>query len=112
VNLVFDENLSPRLPGLLEICFEGAVHVEDLGLTGRDDSQIWQKARLIEDAIIMTKDDDFRERALVDGPPPKVIILLVGNCSTRSIESLLRRNIQLICEFAKNESAALLELPA
>ena len=61
-------------------------------------------------AIIVSKDDDFRELALALGPPPKVLILCVGNRATREMESLLRKNSQRIESFANDEEAALLEI--
>jgi len=75
VKLIFDENLSPTLPHRLSEPFPDTIHVEMLGFKGRDDLCIWEHTKQIEGAIIVSKDDDFRELALADGPPPKVIAL-------------------------------------
>lgn len=48
--------------------------------------------------------------AALYGPPPKVIWLRVGNRPTAAIEETLRRNHALICDFARAEEAACLEL--
>jgi predicted nuclease of predicted toxin-antitoxin system len=110
VKLIFDENLSPTLPHRLSDPFPDATHVETLGFKGRDDLCIWEHTKQIEGAIIVSKDDDFRELALVDGPPPKVITLQIGNCSTKQIETLLRQHHSQIVEFHNNTQSALLEL--
>ena len=110
MKLIFDENLSPTLPHRLSESFPDAIHVETLGLKGRDDLCIWEHTKQLKGAIIVSKDDDFRELALVDGPPPKVIALQIGNCSTRQIESLLRQHRSQILEFFNNAESALLEL--
>jgi len=110
VKLIFDENLSPTLPHRLSEPFPDAIHVETLGFKGRDDLCIWEHAKQIEGAIIVSKDDDFRELALADGPPPKVIALQIGNCSTRQIETLLRQHRSQIVEFYNSTGSALLEL--
>jgi predicted nuclease of predicted toxin-antitoxin system len=34
MKLLFDENLSPKLPGLLTATFPDGKHVRDVGLTG------------------------------------------------------------------------------
>jgi len=39
----------------------------------------------------VSKDTDFRERSFVEGFPPRIIWLDVGNAGTRSIADLLRR---------------------
>jgi len=110
VKLIFDENLSPRLAILLTVEFPGCTHVEALGFKGEDDLNIWIHAKSIDQAIIVSKDDDFRELALTDGPPPKVINLQIGNCSTRQIQTLLHENRGQIAAFSQSEEAALLEL--
>jgi predicted nuclease of predicted toxin-antitoxin system len=40
--------------------------------------------------VIASKDTDFRERVYVEGFPPKVIWLDVGNAGTAGIAALLR----------------------
>ncbi|MCC5790895.1 MAG: DUF5615 family PIN-like protein [Opitutales bacterium] len=110
MTLVFDENLSPRLTDRLSELFGSATHVEKLGLKGEDDVAIWKRAKHIEKAVLVTKDDDFRELALAFGPPPKVLMLCVGNCSTKFIETLLCKRKEEIEEFVKNAEASLLEL--
>jgi predicted nuclease of predicted toxin-antitoxin system len=41
VKLLFDENLSPRLPELLGREFPGSNHIRDVGLVGAADSRVW-----------------------------------------------------------------------
>jgi predicted nuclease of predicted toxin-antitoxin system len=79
--LLFDENLSPRLPALLVDEFPGSRHVRDVGLRGTTDQDIWNFAGAA-DFTIVTKDDDFRGLSLLRGAPPKVIWLVIGNCTT------------------------------
>jgi predicted nuclease of predicted toxin-antitoxin system len=40
--------------------------------------------------VLVTKDADFADRSLAEGPPPKVTWSRGGNCSTREVEDLLR----------------------
>ena len=39
----------------------------------------------------MTKDEDFHRLSVLHGPPPKVIWIRLGNCSTDEVIRLLRR---------------------
>lgn len=60
--------------------------------------------------MIATKDGDFRQRAFVAGPPPKVLWLTVGNAGTDEIARLLASQHVEIERFAANYEQALLIL--
>ena len=81
--LLFDENLSPRLPALLSDQFPGSRHVRDVGLRGATDQDIWNFAASA-DFTIVTKDDDFRGLSLLRGAPPKRKFLLLYTASSSS----------------------------
>lgn len=78
VKLLFDENLSPRLPELLSDAYPGSAHVHNCGLGSADDLVIWQYAKDNAFAIV-SKDSDFQERSVLLGFPPKIIWLRVTN---------------------------------
>ncbi|MGH7627075.1 MAG: DUF5615 family PIN-like protein, partial [Gemmatimonadaceae bacterium] len=88
VKLLFDENLSPRLVARLADVYHGSTHVSAVGLAKAPDEAIWEYAAT-NDFVIVTKDDDFRQRSFLRGFPPKVIWLQFGNCSTDLIASAL-----------------------
>jgi predicted nuclease of predicted toxin-antitoxin system len=56
--------------------------------------------------IIVSKNTDFRERSFVDGHPPKVIWLDVGNAGTKQVAELLRENRDRIQAFGRQGPAA------
>lgn len=89
MKLLFDENVSPKLVGLLEEEYPGSAHVRELGLRGAPDPRIWDHARQ-NGFVIVSKDDDFRQRSFLQGAPPKVIWLQVANAGTNPIAELLR----------------------
>jgi len=109
VKLLFDENLSPRLPQALANEYPGSVHVRSVGLCGADDQQIWDYGRAQGFAIV-SKDTDFRERSFVQGFPPKLIWLDVGNAGTAVTADLLRRERQRVEAFEKQDEASFLIL--
>jgi predicted nuclease of predicted toxin-antitoxin system len=69
VKLLFDENLSYKLVGILAHDFPDCAHVRDIGLRAAEDRQIWDHARA-QGLVIVSKDTDFRERSYVEGFPP------------------------------------------
>ena len=83
--------------------YPGSVHVREVGLRGAEDQQIWDYGRTRGFAIV-SKDTDFRERSFVEGFPPKVIWLDVGNAG------LLRRERQRAEAFEKQDETSLLIL--
>jgi predicted nuclease of predicted toxin-antitoxin system len=109
VNLLFDENLSPRLVRVLDDEFPGSQHVGTIGLLGEADHRIWEYARQ-HSFTIVSKDNDFRQLAFLHGPPPKVIWLSVGNAGTDSIARLLHESVAAIESFLADPEAALLVL--
>lgn len=107
--LLFDENLSPRLATALGLVFPGSQHVRDAKLKGASDREIWDFAQA-HDFTIVSKDDDFRALSLLYGAPPKVIWLIIGNSSTAEIIALLLNNSHIIEAFLSEEETSLLPL--
>ena len=89
MKLLFDQNLSPRLPRLLADIYPESIHVREVGLREAADVDIWQYAK-VHGYVIVSKDSDFQQRSLLHGAPPKFIWLRVGNCTVQRTEQVLR----------------------
>lgn len=109
MRLLFDHNLSDRLPVRLNDLYIDAVHVATVGLERASDEDVWHYARE-HNCVIVTKDSDFRDLSLLHGFPPRVVWLRIGNCSTFVIEQLLRRSHSTISAFVTESTAGLLTL--
>lgn len=109
MKLLFDENLSRRLVDSLAAEFPDSSHPDLVEMRGATDAGIWEHARE-HNFTIVSKDNDFRQRTFLYGPPPKVIWLSVGNAGTRVIADLLRSRISQILEFAEAPDEGLLVL--
>ena len=109
MKLLLDQNLSHRLCDRLADLGVSAVHVRSVGLEAADDARVWDHAAEHE-FMIVSKDADFNNRAFLFGPPPKVVWIQRGNCSTRDIEDLLRARHADLVTFAADAAAALLIL--
>ena len=109
MKLLFDENLSPKLPSLLVTPFPGSAHVRECGLLGRSDEEIWEYAKANGFAIV-SKDSDFQQRSLLYGHPPKFVWLRLGNCTRQQIIRLLTTYEQDIRALDVDPSASVLVL--
>lgn len=109
MKILFDENLSPALVAGLHAAYPDSTHVRDVGLRGAPDAQIWEYAK-DHGFAVASKDTDFRERSFVEGFPPKVIWLDVGNAGTAQIVALLQSEHQRVERFEALNDASLLIL--
>ena len=109
MKLLFDQNLSHRLLPLLADLLPTCQHVRNLGMKEAGDTQLWDFARN-NDYMIVSKDSDFHQRSLLLGFPPKIIWVRLGNCSTQTVESVLRLHFEDIQKFASDPSATFLIL--
>jgi predicted nuclease of predicted toxin-antitoxin system len=60
--------------------------------------------------ILVTKDEDLPEFAILRGAPPKVVWLRLGNCRTAVVEQLLRRNLIRVQQLVDDTERIVLEL--
>jgi predicted nuclease of predicted toxin-antitoxin system len=109
VKLLFDQNLSPKLVGHLADLFPDSSHVQSEGLDCASDEQIWEHARAKAFAIV-TKDADYNNLSVVRGCPPKVIWLLLGNCTTAQVEAVFRTRFAEIEAFEREPAIGTLAL--
>lgn len=109
MKLLFDQNLSHRLPRRLTDLFPASDHVRPLRLDLASDDVIWEFAK-VNGFCIVTQDSDFAERGRLFGAPPKVVWLRCGNSTPQQVESILRRNAILITELIQNPALHYVEI--
>ena len=109
MKLLFDENLSPRLPELLRDIYPDSTHVHGCGLGALGDAQVWEHAAA-HGFVIVTKDSDFHALSVLRGHPPKVVWLCTGNCTVKHVENVLRTHSPAIHTFHLDEGAGVLML--
>lgn len=109
MKLLFDENLSPRLPRALGDLYPDSTHVHECGLGSADDFAVWQYAKK-HGFILVSKDSDFQDRSVLHGYPPKFIWIRAENCSTQEIENILRTASAVIEEFVEQDQESYLVL--
>ena len=99
MRFVIDAQLPPALARKLSELGHVAEHVIDIGPSDASDRQLWQYA-LEHEAILVTKDEDFRTMQLSESPAPVVVWIRVGNTRRAELlewfEPLLPRLAELI----------------
>lgn len=78
-------------------------------MKGASDAAIWEYAAA-NGLTIVTRDDDFRQLAVLHGHPPKVVWVTVGNCSTNYLAALLRENQAVLQWFERDEERSIMTL--
>lgn len=109
MSLLFDQNLSRRLPGLLAAEFPGSEHVLGSGLCEADDRTVWEYAA-VRGLAVVSKDADFASLSAALGSPPKVIWVRIGNGPSHRVIALLRSRESDILAFLADPTTGLLEL--
>ena len=109
MKLLLDENLSDRIIPRIVDLFPGSTHVNAVGLREADDRAVWEWAKE-HGCIIVSKDTDFYQRAILFDHPPKFIWLRVGNCQTGLIAGVLRSRYEVIRRFIQSGTESLLVL--
>lgn len=93
MKFLVDANLPPRLCGWLRSHRHEAEHLFDRNFLTATDTQIWECCS-VENLVILSKDVDFYDRALLFGAPPQVVHVAVGNCSnTRLLRSWIMNGL-------------------
>ena len=60
--------------------------------------------------VIVSKDSDFHQRSFLYGHPPKVVWIRRGNCSTGTIELIIREHQDDLFKFVQSEPGSFLAL--
>lgn len=110
MNLLFDNNISYKLGKRLSDISPNCLHVAQTSLLQPvSDLDIWNWARL-NDFTIVTFDEDFEQIEILNGFPPKVILLRFGNAPTAKLEQIIRANWAVIDAFLLDTTSGLLEI--
>jgi predicted nuclease of predicted toxin-antitoxin system len=109
LKLLFDQNLSHRLPIRLADLFPQSAHIRLLGMEQASDAAIWNHAKA-HGYVIVTLDSDFTERSKLYGAPPKIVWLRCGNTTSQRVEDILRANAALILDLSESDSGDFVEI--
>lgn len=89
MKVLIDSNLPPQMAAWVEALGHEATHVDDVLPGSALDSDIWTRAR-DHGALIVTKDSDFRDRAVRDASVA-VIWIRCGNLKLTTFRAWFER---------------------
>ena len=88
MKFLVDAQLPPALAQWLREAGHDAQAVREVGLRDAEDGEIWRHAKAQGRAII-TKDEDFSQRAQTGASGPVIIWLRLGNTSNATLHASL-----------------------
>jgi predicted nuclease of predicted toxin-antitoxin system len=107
----FDTNLSPVIAKWMKEYTGFSVKSSySLNLHHLTDLDIYQRAKLQGNVILLSKDADFPELISRLGAPPKLINLKIGNCDNRTLWDLLKPSIKNSIELLMASDIDIIEI--
>lgn len=88
MKFLVDAQLPPALAQWLREAGYDAQAVREVGLREADDGAIWRHA-LAQGRVIVTKDEDFAQRAQTGAAGPVIVWLRIGNTSNAALRAWL-----------------------
>jgi predicted nuclease of predicted toxin-antitoxin system len=100
-----DAQLPPKLADFLKNEFEvEAYALRDFGLRDAMDLEIFQKAKLQKDIVIIAKDSDFLDLLFQFGEPPKILFCSLGNINNETLFEIFKSKFLSIQKLLPYES--------
>lgn len=95
MRFLVDAQLPPALARWIVSQGHEAEHVADCGLDTASDAAIWDYAAAAG-AVIVTKDEDFAQRKIVEGQGPRVAWLRLPNTRRRDLLAAFAKLLPLL----------------
>lgn len=93
MKFIVDAQLPKRLARWLAARGHDVLHTLDLPEQNRTQDADITALACREHRIVVTKDADFVDSFLLQGRPPKLLLIATGNISNQALERLLTQNI-------------------
>lgn len=93
MKFVVDAQLPRRLALGLAASGHDAIHTLDLPAANRTQDKDIVALALRENRIVVTKDNDFVTSFLLQGAPPKLLLISTGNISNDKLSQLIAANL-------------------
>jgi len=93
MNFIMDAQLPRRLARELAASGHDAVHTLDLPAGNHTQDREIIALAVREHRVVVTKDNDFVASFLLQGIPPKLLLISTGNISNDELSKLLASNL-------------------
>ena len=109
MKLLFDHNLSFKLPKRLSAIFPGSISASAAGLNTATDLQVWEYEK-DNDFVLVSQDADFIDWNRLFGIPPKILWIRFGNQPVDFAEQRFLLHENAIKSFDKDDEIEVLEI--
>jgi predicted nuclease of predicted toxin-antitoxin system len=93
MKFLVDAQLPRRLAEELAASGHDTVHTFDLPAANRTQDKEIEALAIRENRIVVTKDNDFVASFLLQGAPPKLLLISTGNISNDALSKLFASNL-------------------
>ena len=109
MKLLFDQNISYKIIGLLPEEFFASSSVRDSGLINATDKEVWDYAKKYG-YVIVSQDSDFNDLSTLYSAPPKIVWIRAGNLKTSEIASIIIEYRNELEAFLRDDNHACFEI--
>ena len=96
MKFIVDAQLPLSLSTLLKSRGHDSIHTLDLPAKNKTKDNYITNISIEEKRILITKDSDFLESFLVQGRPPKLILIRTGNIGNKELNELFDKHLDRI----------------
>ena len=96
MRFLVDAHLPMRLVYWLRERGHDVIHTRELLYKNRTDDMDIIKLSIEQDRAVISKDEDFYKYFILNGQPPKLLMLTMGNIDNRGLIVLFEKNIDQI----------------
>lgn len=96
MKFLVDAQLPRRMARWLAEAGHDAIHTLDLPAGNRTTDAAVIACAMEEQRIVVTKDDDFVQSFLLNGQPPRLLLVATGNIANAELERLVKGNFTRI----------------
>jgi predicted nuclease of predicted toxin-antitoxin system len=93
MKFLLDAHLPSSLCGVIRAAGHEADHVSGLPGGNRTPDRVINRMAAQESYVVVSKDSDFYYSHVVQGAPPKLVLVRVGNMRARDLKGLIERNL-------------------
>jgi predicted nuclease of predicted toxin-antitoxin system len=93
MKFIVDAQLPARLARELAAAGHDAIHTLALAKGNRTPDRDITSIAIMENRVVISKDEDFVTGFLLRGAPPKLLLISTGNTSNDALSHLLTKNL-------------------
>jgi len=102
MKFLIDANLSFKLAKSLKDKGYNIIHTDDLPNKEKTKDNEIRKISTDQNRIVITKDSDFLDSHLINGIPPKLLLVTTGNIINKSLIQLFDNHFETIVNLFKS----------